>query len=202
MAVKLPKPISKMSIKALLDLDWDTIRQFDTKQSLSYEKRLRVVTEKRLKTIKKYKEYSGAAETYFGKVGIPEVSTSKSTRNEMQRKIATYKDFLESKTSSLTGLRKVRKEAEKRIFGTNKKGEPKYKFTNLEEERRFWKAYEEFMHQNSIYFNQSFRIQQFLGQETFWKTRDFTQSDFNSLLVKLNTEESGPNWWSDMEDYL
>ena len=123
-------------------------------------------------------------------------STKDKSFAQLRNEFIRAKQFLQSKTGTLGEFNKFKRHALAQL--TKESG---IKITP-EQFDTFWRAYEEFMHQNSIYFNQSLRIQQFLGQETFWKTRDFTQGDFNSLLVKLNTEETGPNWWADMEDYL
>lgn len=211
--------ISKLSIKQLINLDWEDISKFDVKQSVTYEKRLRKIVSRRLENIKASGLYSHATEQNFPK-GLPKVSYSKSVqtikpgmnikgiRNESQHNISALKSFLEHESSTVTGIKAARKRQAIRIFGENKRGRPNYQFSSLEEERRFWAAYDEFKNQFPTYSLFSTRIQQFLGEETFWKTRDFGMGDLNSLLVRMQSTEgrvdirSDPEWMKDLEELL
>lgn len=184
MAHPFSKPISKASVRELLSAEASDIAKFTKKESISYEKRLRAVAERRINTIQKHGKYSPAQQAYLPK-GLPSLTSESESRQLSQHNIALIKEFLEAKTSTLTGIRKQSKEVAARIFGADSKGNPRGSFTNRDEEERFWRAYEEFKHQNPVFALQSTRLQQFLGQETFWRTRDYTAQDFDTLLNRL-----------------
>ena len=192
MANPFKKPISKVSVKTLLTANTEDIAHMTTKESEIYAKRLQKVVKSRLKTIDKYGKISQAAERYLPDGEAPEMpefsGDLRRYRNKLQHNIAMMKTFLEAKSSSLTGIRKFEKETAQRIFGTNARGEPLYKFSSTEEANRFWAAYNEFMHQNPVWDSMRYgseRVQQFLGRMTFWRKRSYTSEDFSALLSYL-----------------
>lgn len=189
MANPFSKPISKTPIKTLIDADWEDLNKLTAKESRSLERRLRKVAEKRLETIEIHGLYSPAASAYLPS-GLPAMSKASDSRQLSMHNIAQLKTFLGAQSSTLTGIRKITKDTEKRIFGTDKKGRPLQHFSSTEEEKRFWKAYDEFLHQNPVFGLQSERVQQFLGRESFWKYRDFTASDFDNLVSRLLNDDA------------
>ena len=193
------KAISKLTLGEIVKADWADISSLDEKLSRVFYNRLTKFAKPRVERIQKRGEYSKA---YYYNIpqGIPK-TYSTSTRNEIQHNIKIVKGFLEHRTSTITGIKAERKETSARIFGVDKRGRPKYEFKNKEEERRFWSAYSEFIHQNPSWALQSDKVQQFLAQETFWKTKDFSQSDFNTILASLNRMEFGDKW-DNMEEFL
>ena len=192
--------ISKMSLKQIMDFTWEDISKLNAKESRVYYNRLKKFAKQREARISKAGEYSSALENNLPR-GIPAIKRN-SSRNEIQHNIASVRSFMESPTSTLTGIKTQRKVTSARIFGVDKKGRPKYTFSGVEEERRFWSAYHEFMNQNPTYLFESNRVRQFLAQETFWKTRDFTQGDLNSLLQNLASSQWRKDWDQEMEDFL
>lgn len=191
MANPFPKPISKTPIKTLIDAEWEDLNKLTAKESRSLERRLRKVAEKRLETIEKHGSYSPAASAYLPN-GLPKLSKPSDSRQLSMHNIAQLKTFLGAQSSTLTGIRKITKETEKRIFGADNKGSPLYHFASPEDEKRFWKAYDEFLHQNPLFGLESTRVQQFLGSLDFWKYRDYDASDFTALLDKLNSGDKTP----------
>ena len=184
MANPFNKPLSKVSIKQILSLEPEEFSKLTAKESRTIEKRLRTTAQRRINTIAKHGKYSAAQERYIPN-GLPEMSTDQSTRQLSQHNISVLREFLNAKSSTLTGIRKLTKETESRIFGKDSRGNPLRHFLNVDEEKRFWRAYTEFMHQNPSFIFSSTRIQQFLAQETFWRTRDFTADDFDRLFNKV-----------------
>ena len=151
------------------------------KQYRALEKRLIKAAERRVKTIEKYGYRSYALDQYFGGE-LPSISPAKSSRQSLQHKTVALQEFLKAKSSSYTGIKKIWKEEEKRIFG-NRGG-----FSSEEERERFWKAFMEFKHQNPALMygkGASTRLQQYLGRETFWREREFSAEDLNNLVNKM-----------------
>jgi len=167
---------SKLNIGELIDLD---INDLTKRQLRTVERRLRETTERRLGVIEKHGYTSYAAERYFDKGKLPERSLVTDTINAVRHKVAVLQHFLQSKSSSYTGLKRVFKAEEQRIFGVNKG------FSNDAQRQRFWQAYMEFMNQNPRYYDQSTRVQQFLGQSTFWKYREFNADDLSNLANQM-----------------
>lgn len=176
--------ISKMKLEDLVNLNPDDMAHLSKKQYKTLERRLREAAERRLKVINKRGATSYAAEKYFGG-DLPEAPTPTSSRQALQHKAVALQEFLKAKSSSYSGIRKIWKEEEKRIFGKNNG------FKTEEERTRFWNTFMEFQHQNpALMYGQgaSTRLQQFLGKETFWRERNFSADDINRLVEKmLNT---------------
>lgn len=179
------KTISKAKLSDLVNLTPQDIAKLTKRESLTLERRLREATERRVNTLQKQGIRSFAFERYLGG-SLPTKATSSDSRQSMQHKIAMYHTFLNAKTSSVTGVKKVWKEQEKRIF----RGAPGFK--TEEERKRFWAAYEEFMHQNPRFYYESTRIQQFLGEMSFWRKKSFTANDLSELLRKMEDHQLKP----------
>lgn len=178
------KTLSRASLSDLLSLTAADIGKLNVKQSVQLEKRLYKAAEARLKTIYAHGYRSILAEYNFG-AEHPTKPVEHPTVYATKHRVTALHDFLKNEKSTYTGLRKYYQKEELRIF--KKKGAG---FKNEEERTRFWHAYEEFMHQNPSFLYESNRVQQFLGRETFWRSRDFNAADFNSLLVALQGEDT------------
>lgn len=179
------KTISKASVSDLLSLTAEDIGRLTKKQSIQLEKRLYKVAKARLDTIYKNKYRSLKAETTFGDL-YPQKPTAAATIYATKHRVTALKDFLETPTSTYTGLKKFYAKEELRIFGAKGAG-----FKNEEERRSFWSAYMEFMNQNPQYYDQSTRVQQFIGRETFWRKGDFSANDLNSILTNMMNDDRG-----------
>lgn len=96
------------------------------------------------------------------------VQLTKMTRNQLILEFARYSKFFQDETSSEEGIKKVNKEQDIRIFGTDDKGRPNRTMTG-EERQKFWSLYEEFQNQqptaNSKYGSES--IQQMVAEAMF-----------------------------------
>lgn len=179
------KTFAKASVSELLSLTAEDIGKLTKAQSIRLEKRLYKVAQSRLDTIYKHGFRSIKAEYNFGDIR-PSKPTDRATIYATKHRVTALKDFLEDDKSTYTGIRKFYAKEEMRIFGKKGVG-----FKNEDERVRFWRAYEEFMHQNPIFYDQSTRVQQFLGRETFWRHRDFDATDFNNILTKMQNDEWG-----------
>lgn len=173
--------LSKMKLADLISLNPEEMAKLTRKQYFYLEKKLQSAVKRRLNVINKHGMTSHAFERYLGGE-IPELSVQTATRQSLQHKTVKMQEFLKAKTSSYTGLKKIQKEEEKRIFGSNDG------FNTEDERRRFWSAYMEFKNQNpALMYGQgaSTRLQQFLGRETFWRSRGYTADDLNNLVNSM-----------------
>jgi len=179
------RTIAKAKLSDLINLTPEDMAKLTKRESLTLERRLREATERRIKTLDKQGIRSFAFERYLGG-SLPTKANSSDSRQSMQHKIAMYHTFLNAKTSSVAGVRKVWKEQEARIFGKNPG------FQSEDERKRFWSAYDEFMHQNPRFYYESTRVQQFLGEMSFWRKKSFTADDLMQLLRKMDDEKLTP----------
>ena len=179
------KTFAKASLADLVSMTAADIGKLTRDQSVRLEKRLYKEVKKRLDVIYKHGFRSIIAEYNFGDM-YPQKPTEKPTIYATKHRVTALHDFLNNDKSSYTGLKKFYAKEEMRVFGKKGAG-----FKNEDQRTRFWRAYEEFMHQNPVYIDQSTRVQQFLGRESFWRHRDFSMADFNELLTKLQTADMG-----------
>lgn len=176
--------ISKMKLNDLVNLNPEDMAHLTKRQYITLESRLRKAAERRLEVIDRHGATSYAAEKYFGGE-LPKPPTSRSSRQAIQHIAVSLQEFLKAKSSSYSGIKKIWREEEKRIFG--RRGG----FKTEEARTRFWSTYMEFQTQNpALMYGQgaSTRLQQFLGKETFWREKNFSADDINKLAEKmLNT---------------
>lgn len=94
-------------------------------------------------------------------------STEAMSRNRMQSELFRIQEFFNSETADVKNARRVMRDQDARIFGTNAKGNPLHRMTT-EERSKFWSLYEEFMRSKPQYNNpyMSGKIQQYLGEIT------------------------------------
>lgn len=189
---------SKMKVSDLLEASED-LRHLTLDDARKMERRMFSLAKRRLDTIYKHNMYSDAAERYF-QADYPEAADSDASRLKVIHKLVALREFLKAQTSTYTGIKKLWAEEEARMFykplesrGLKVTSAMKKQlgFQNEEQRRRFWSAYSEFMHQNPRYYDQSTRVQQFIGVSTFWRTRDFNANDINELIGRLDRDITG-----------
>lgn len=100
------------------------------------------------------------------------------TRNQVQNELFQIQSFFNAQTSSVEGSKRVAREQDVRIFGESG-GRPRHRMS-VEERRKFWGVYDEFLNQNPTASTQftSGKIQQYLGQIA----KD--ERKFNSLVTE------------------
>lgn len=93
-----------------------------------------------------------------------QVPLTKMTRNQLLLEIARYSKFFNDQTSSEAGIRRINREQDKRIFGTDSRGHPLRTMTAKERED-YWDFYDEFRNQNPEWSTQPFSesVQHLLG---------------------------------------
>ena len=177
--------IKKAPLKELLELTSEDLAPLNQKEYLTLERKLRAATKRRFRNIEKglggeFKAF--ALEKYMGGE-LPEVATKAASRQRLQHLVVAYQELLKAESSTLTGMKRILKAEEARIFD-GEKG-----FETGEQRRRFWSAYMEFRNDHADVFSKygSTRVQQAIASETFWRRKGFTAYDLERISVGLKT---------------
>lgn len=141
-------------------------------------------------------------EAYYQRNGVQ--SPDSMNVNRIRSELFHIQEFFNSETADVKGARKVMREQDARIFGTNARGTPNYRMT-IEERTKFWETYNEFVNTfknyESIYGSD--KIQQFLGEMTlsgrkekgvFNKGELGLMATMTKLQKKLREENQGEDW--------
>lgn len=104
-------------------------------------------------------------ESYYERNGVQ--SPDSMNVNKIRSELFQIQDFFKAETADVKGARKVMRDQDARIFGTNEKGQPLKRMT-VEERTKFWSVYEEFLktYKNAESLYGSGKIQQYLGDLT------------------------------------
>ena len=179
--------IEKMQARDIMRLTDDTLRRLSTDAYKALASRAVSLFNKRMAQIEKkgLGEYSFARERYVTGVDF----LRPLDRFSAARQVASLRNFFGAKTSTVAGIQKFLHAEESRL---SELAGAKIEFASEEERKRFWSAYTEFMHQHAEYDNVkgSDRIQQYLAESTFWKTRGFNADDLNEVLEKAQKESA------------
>lgn len=177
------------------------LKSLNLKQTEELAKRAYDLTIQRIKRIEKAKALSPAYENRFGGTR-PEAPTENMRRQSLQVKFVQYQSFLQAKTSTVQGIEKMNRQTYARLFpgGVNPETGEEVTFSefmsqwNIDQQRRYWAAYTEFMHQNARFYDQSTRVQQVISRMTFWRNKRFSQSDLDEILKEMESyNEQGYN---------
>lgn len=126
----------------------------------------------------------------------PKISAM-TNRNQILLEIARYIKFFNDETSTEQGIKKVNREQDERIFGTDALGRPLNTMTN-QERLDFWTFYQEFEKQYPIWTTQPFSedTQKVLA-DVFFMDDDFNKLNkaekMEYLRVKLEEQRSAIN---------
>ncbi len=180
--------INKMQARDIMRLQDDTLRRLSASAYKALASRATSLFNKRIAQIEK-KGLGGYAfaQKYTSDIDF----SSPTTRAAAARQVAALRNFFGAKTSTAAGIQKIIAKEEARLSDLAK---TKIEFSSEDERKRFWSAYSEFMNQHPEYDNRqgSDRVQQYLAESTFWKTRGFTADDLSDLLTKAQ-ERSARN---------
>lgn len=191
--IQIPKRIPK---NWLVNFDLEALTKLNTQQANRVLSSVQYQIRKARKSFRKENLVSPAYEAYFNtdEKKFPRRGASRQqTIHEIQRGIM----FMRSKTSTVEGAKKYWEEQEKRIFGTIDKNGVLHPKETLDESehltekqrKRFWAAYDEFMHQYKSLNAESSRIQQVIAQAGFWRYRSWNAEDFKRILMETEGEE-------------
>ena len=125
---------------------------------------------------------------------------SKMNVNQMRSELFRLQEFFDSDTSTVPGARKVQAEQDRRIFGTDKRGRPKYRMT-VQQRSDLWKVFEEYKKlRPSDALEQSNIIQQAVGQILIEEGKiDFNMDTLNKVMEKVEQERVRFNWEMDID---
>ena len=120
--------------------------------------------------------------------------------NQMRSELFRLQEFFDSDTSTVPGARKVQAEQDRRIFGTDKRGRPKYRMT-VQQRSDLWKVFEEYKKlRPSDALEQSNIIQQAVGQILIEEGKiDFSMDTLNKVMEKVEQERVRFNWEMDVD---
>lgn len=157
------------------------------------------------KTFNKYKQsvYSPALdkmENFYEDRG--KQAPSRMNMNQMRNEVFRLQEFFDSDTATVPGARKVQAEQDRRIFGTDKRGRPKYRMT-VEQRSQLWSIFEEYKKMRpSDVMEQSNIVQQAIGQILIENDKiDFSMDTLNKVMDKVIDQRQRFNWEMDGVDY-
>lgn len=177
---------SKTSAAKITRFTEEQYNVLNQKEILGLTKRAYELAEKRVKAINKKGYESIALQRYFGG-SLPSVPTSDTSIQQLRRKFASMQRFLKAKTSTAQGIKQYYESQAKRIFGPDST-----ETLDPETAKRFWNAFNEFMHQNPIYIEESDRVRQTIARMSFWYKSDFTAEDLSDILKEMEGKVRDP----------
>lgn len=176
------------SIKDFMKTPWEELNKLNAVQAQTVLKNIRKFAKKRADIIKEAGVYSYAYDKHKTYIDNPK-DISLMSRNAMISEIFNIQDFLNSKSSTLAGIKKINIKQDRIIFG--KKTVKNDGVLNENQRLKFWSLYEEFgKKQNLRAFYESTRIQMHIG---YLMTNGFIKSRIvgrkGKQRVKINTED-------------
>lgn len=201
----------KLSKKSLLSMGFIEIRKMKVKDQLRpLVKEARELYKKQRSVFESHPNtYSYALEKmeefYSDRGGAKTVA--KMNKKELQTELYRLQDFFSAKSSTLTGARKISRDANARIFGVNEStGRPNRSMT-LAQSKEFWAIYNEFKNlEGESYVRNmgSNTVLQELGQMIIGHFRSnrgdstyFYASDFKRLKDRLEERKKQEEWAKD-----
>lgn len=128
------------------------------------------------------------------------ISPSRMNINQMRSELFHLQDFFQAETSTVPGARKIQKQQDIRLFGSDSRGRPKKRMT-VEQRTNFWSLFEEYKKMRPAdVFEQSNMVQQQLAQMLIEKGNlDFSAKSINELAARIDDERNRFNWEMDEE---
>lgn len=154
---------------------------------------------RRVKNIEKSGEISQALISLERSGGV-KYDLSSLSRNQLIHEVSKYSQFLKSETSSVKGIRRVNREQDKLIFGTDSRGRAKHRMTN-EEREKYWALYNEYIASDraSRFKYGSERLLNIVGA-VHKRNLDFGESlrEVSKELKKDYEEQNSDDWGSEI----
>ncbi|MDE7089197.1 MAG: hypothetical protein K2O54_03675 [Prevotella sp.] len=199
--------IAKKPIEEISKLKGDIGR----KTLISYVKTMRSSYKRRVSSFKRSGLVSQAQIAFVRDVPKKVIPLEEMTRNQLLYEFFRYASFFNSETSTASGINKVNREQDIRLFGADKRGRPLQKMTN-DERTLFWSVYAEYQNQfpadtNLLYSSES--VQQTIAGALFGQNSINHGNLVNFLsniseILKANKEGAdikyGPNVFSGRGD--
>lgn len=128
------------------------------------------------------------------------IAPSRMNINQMRSELFHLQNFFQAETSTVPGARKIQKEQDIRLFGSDSRGRPKKRMT-VDQRTNFWSLFEEYKKMRPAdVFEQSNMVQQQLAQMMIEKGNlDFSTQSINDLAARIDEERNRFNWEMDEE---
>ena len=195
--------MAKITKRSFLKLNPSDIGKLKSPELRELIRGVRNLFSQQEKTFNKYDQtvYSPALDKmkdYYEDRG--KKAPSKMNVNQMRSELFRLQEFFDSDTSTVPGARKVQAEQDRRIFGTDKRGRPKYRMT-VQQRSDLWKVFEEYKKlRPSDALEQSNIIQQAVGQILIEEGKiDFNMDTLNKVMEKVEQERVRFNWEMDID---
>lgn len=193
--------VNGISIQDILSGDWDGYNKLGDEDLRKLTSRLVSASNKRIVRLQKAK-LQNVSSAFIKRTREKNVkfSVKNKTRNEVLHEFRKAKEFLRSKTSTVSGARAFKKATEKRLGGGfyTKAGKPSERL-----EKSFWNGYRRFMEENAglaeAVFGQDYseRVQEFLHREFIEKGErnwnsifDHVRDLFEEYYQEVETQQS------------
>lgn len=194
MATKAEK-IAKIPIEEVAKLSGETGK----KQLEKYVSTMRSSYRRRVQSFRHNNQVSHAQISLERSLVARPVPLKNMSRNQLILEFVRYSKFFNSETSSLSGIRKVNRIQDARIFGVNKRGKPLATMTS-EQRERYWNLYEEFLNQKPLLSAPSYssHVQQSIAEALFndkispdnlVKFLDYVESKIKKTIASENMED-------------
>lgn len=195
--------MAKITKRSFLKLNPSDIGKLKSPELRELIRGIRNLFSQQEKTFNKYDQtvYSPALDKmkdYYEDRG--KKAPSKMNVNQMRSELFRLQEFFDSDTSTVPGARRVQAEQDRRIFGTDKRGRPKYRMT-VQQRSDLWKVFEEYKKlRPSDVLEQSNIIQQAVGQILIEEGKiDFNMDTLNKVMEKVEQERVRFNWEMDID---
>lgn len=108
------------------------------------------------------------------------------TPNQLVLEIVRLQDFFNAETASVKGIKDVNRRQDLRIFGADPKTGRPLQTMNKDEREEYWRLYNEFRHNNSIYSSQQYSESvQLMLADAIYHDDKFSQLEFADRLEAL-----------------
>lgn len=197
--------MARITKRSFLKLDPSQIGKLKAPELRELLRGVRNLFTQQEKTFGRYKQsvYSPALdkmENFYEDRG--KQAPSRMNMNQMRNEVFRLQEFFSSDTATVPGARKVQAEQDRRIFGTDKRGRPKYRMT-VEQRSQLWSVFEEYKKMRpSDVLEQSNIVQQAIGQILIENDKiDFSMETLNKVMDKVIDQRQRFNWEMDGVDY-
>lgn len=164
------------------------VRQLYNAQSKTFQKYEKMVYSPAHEKMEQFYEDRGAK------------APSRMNINQMRQELFRLQEFFDSETATVPGARKVQTDQDRRIYGVDKRGRPKYRMSTGQR-KTFWSLFEEYKKlRPADVYEQSNIVQQALGQMMV-KNRglDFSADTLEKLAYLVAEQRNRFHWEMDVD---
>lgn len=163
MARKIPKKVQEATARRLAEMTKSEIKKLTAKEAKEMLGAARQAVAERMSSLEKaaYRvdkvsgkvkesptfyssEFEKQLDWQYEKADVLKKAPSRQKRVDALSELQRYHDFLNAKSSTVSGARDIMKKQDARIFGTDENGKPLQRLT-AEQRKNFWSLYNEFL---------------------------------------------------------